>query len=71
MESYNSFKVAQQQILEAAKLLNLDKATKDLLAWPQREINFSLHVKMDNGKVKIFHAYRIQYNYAEGQLKAE
>ncbi len=69
MESYNSFKVAQQQILEAAKLLNLDEATVDLLAWPQREINFSLHVKMDNGKVKIFHAHRIQYNYSRGPAK--
>jgi hypothetical protein len=27
MESYNSFHVAQQQILEAAKILNLDEAT--------------------------------------------
>ena len=69
MESYNSFKVAQQQILEAAKLLNLDEATTNLLACPQREINFSLHVKMDNGKVKIFHAYRIQYNFARGPAK--
>ncbi len=69
MKSYNSFKVAQQQILEAAKLLNLDEATVDLLAWPQREINFSLHVKMDNGKVKIFHAHRIQYNYGRGPAK--
>ncbi len=69
MESYNSFKVAQQQIFEAAKLLNLDEATVNLLAWPQREINFSLHVKMDTGKVKIFHAYRIQYNYGRGPAK--
>ena len=34
MESYNSFKVAQQQIFEAARLLNLDKATTDLLISP-------------------------------------
>ncbi len=27
MQSYNSFRVAQQQILEAAKILNLDEAT--------------------------------------------
>jgi len=69
MESYNSFKVAQQQILEAAKILNLDEATVQLLIEPQKELNFSLHVKMDNGKVKIFKGYRIQYNYARGPAK--
>jgi len=69
MDSYNSFKVAQQQILEAAKLLNLDKATIDLLIQPQREFSCTLHVKMDNGQIKIFNAYRIQYNYARGPAK--
>ncbi len=69
MESYNSFKVAQQQILEAARILNLDEATIQLLVEPQREYNFSLHVKMDNGKTKIFKGYRIQYNFARGPAK--
>ncbi len=69
MESYNSFRVAQQQILEAAKILNLDEATIDLLSVPQKEFTFSLHVRMDNGKVKIFPGYRIQYNFARGPSK--
>ena len=69
MESYNSFSVARQQINEAAKILNLDKATLELLVTPQLETNFTLPVKMDNGEVKIFQAYRIQYNYARGPAK--
>jgi glutamate dehydrogenase (NAD(P)+) len=69
MESYNSFNVARQQILEAAKILNLDNATIELLIKPQREFNFTLHVKMDDGKVRIFQGYRIQYNYARGPAK--
>lgn len=69
MESYNSFSVARQQINEAAKLLNLDDATLELLVTPQLETNFTLPVKMDNGEVKIFQAYRIQYNYARGPAK--
>ncbi len=69
MESYNSFNVARQQILEAARILNLDEATTQLLVEPQREYNFSMHVKMDNGKTKIFKGYRIQYNYARGPAK--
>src|SRR3989304_690091 len=69
MQSYNSFRVAQQQIFEAAKLLNLDEATIKLLTSPQKEFNFSLHVKMDSGKTEIFQGYRIQYNYARGPAK--
>ena len=69
MESYNSFRVAQQQVLEAAKLLHLDEATVQLLIWPQKEVKFTLHVRMDNGKVNIYHAYRIQHNYARGPAK--
>jgi glutamate dehydrogenase (NAD(P)+) len=69
MESYNSFRVAQQQIVEAAKILKLDEATIQLLSSPQREFNFTLHVNMDDGKTKIFQGYRIQYNFARGPAK--
>ncbi len=69
MKSYNSFEVEQQQVLEAARILNLDQATIDLLLWPQREFKFTLPVKMDDGNVKIFHGYRIQYNSARGPAK--
>ena len=69
MTSYNSFEVEQQQVLEAARILNLDKATCDLLLWPQREFKFTMPVKMDNGEVRIFHGWRIQYNSARGPAK--
>ena len=69
MKSYNSFQVTQQQVKEAAKLLNLDDASTELLMWPQREYKFTLNVKMDDGTPKIFHAWRIQHNYARGPAK--
>lgn len=69
MDSYNSFKVAQKQVVEGARLLNLDEATIEHLKWPQREFKFTLPVKMDKGEIKIFHAYRIQYNFARGPAK--
>jgi len=69
MESYNSFNVAKGQVLEAAKILNLDNATIDLLSTPQLETIFSLPVKMDNGETKIFPGYRIQYNVSRGPAK--
>ena len=69
MQSYNSFEVAQTEIRAAAKVLNLDKATLDLLSWPQREFKFTLPVKMDNGETSILHGYRIQHNFARGPAK--
>ncbi|GJQ21768.1 MAG: glutamate dehydrogenase [Bacteroidia bacterium] len=69
MGTYNSFQVQQQQVLEAAKLLNLDKATTELLLWPQREFKVTIPVRLDSGEVQIFHGYRIQHNYARGPAK--
>ncbi len=69
MESYNSFQVEQNQVEEAAKILNLDRATTELLLWPQREFKFTMPVRMDDGRVQIFHGYRIQHNYARGPAK--
>jgi glutamate dehydrogenase (NAD(P)+) len=69
MKSYNSFEVTQQQVREAAKLLNLDAPTTELLLWPQREFKFTIPVKMDRGESRIFHGYRIQHNYARGPAK--
>jgi len=69
MQSYNSFEVARSQVMAAAKYLNLDRATLELLLWPQREFKFTLPVKMDNGETSIFHGYRIQHNFARGPAK--
>jgi glutamate dehydrogenase (NAD(P)+) len=68
-ETLNPFEIAQRQLDEAAKKLKLDAATHELLRWPRREYRFTLPVKMDNGKTKIFHAYRVQYNDARGPNK--
>jgi glutamate dehydrogenase (NAD(P)+) len=69
MSEFNPFKIAQAQLDEAAEKLGLDEATHDLLRWPMREYRFTLPVKMDSGKTKLFHAYRVQYNAARGPTK--
>ena len=68
-EELNPFKIAQAQLDEAAELLGLDEATHEILRWPRREFRFTIPVRMDNGKVKIFHGYRVQYNDARGPGK--
>jgi glutamate dehydrogenase (NAD(P)+) len=69
-ENYiNPFKIAQQQLDEAAEVLQLDQATHELLRWPLRELHVTLPVKMDDGTTKIFQGFRVQYNDARGPTK--
>jgi glutamate dehydrogenase (NAD(P)+) len=68
-EPFNPFRIAQQQIDQAAEKLELDQATRELLRWPMKEIKAILPVKMDDGSTRIFHAFRIQYNTARGPAK--
>lgn len=68
-DQFNPFTIAQQQIDQAAEKLNLDSATHELLRWPMHEVRATLPVKMDDGSIKIFHGFRIQYNTARGPAK--
>jgi glutamate dehydrogenase (NAD(P)+) len=65
----NPFQIAQEQLDEAAELLGLDAATHQLLRWPRRELKVTIPVRMDDGTMKIFHGYRVQYNDARGATK--
>ncbi len=69
MSELNPFQIAQAQLDEAAERLGLDEATHELLRWPQQEVKVTMPVEMDDGKIKIFHGYRIQYNSARGPTK--
>jgi glutamate dehydrogenase (NAD(P)+) len=69
MAELNPFKIAQRQLDAAAATLGLDEATHQLLRWPQRELQVTIPVRMDDGKVRIFHGYRVQYNGARGPTK--
>jgi len=68
-KSYNPFEVAQKQFDRAADLLELDKASRDLLRNPLREYHFSIPVRMDDGSVNIFRGFRVQHNDARGPGK--
>jgi glutamate dehydrogenase (NAD(P)+) len=65
----NPFITAQRQLDEAAAVIKLDPAVHELLRWPLREMHVTLPVKMDDGSVRIFHGFRIQYNDARGPTK--
>jgi len=68
-EELNPFAIAQKQLDRAAEIMGLDPATHELLRWPLRELHVTLPVRMDDGTVKIFHGFRVQYNDARGPTK--
>jgi glutamate dehydrogenase (NAD(P)+) len=68
-DEHNPFAIAQAQLDEAAKILELDPAVHEMLRWPLRELHVTLPVKMDDGTVKVFHGFRVQYNDSRGPTK--
>jgi len=68
-ESFNPFEVAQAQLAEAAGVLELDDSTHEYLRWPEKELQVSLPVRMDDGGVRVFKGYRVQYNASRGPTK--
>ena len=68
-QDLNPFKIAQRQLDAVAERLKLDKGIHALLREPMREIHILIPVKMDNGEVRVFRGFRVQYNDARGPCK--
>ena len=66
---YNPFENAQAQFDKVAQMLNVEPGTCALLREPLQEMHFSIPVKMDDGSVKVFKAFRIKHNDARGPAK--
>ena len=67
--STNAFEMAQAQFDKVADELELDQSVRDFLRWPMREFHFRIPVRMDDGKIRVFQAYRIQHNDSRGPNK--
>ncbi len=68
-EELNPFKEAQQQLDEAAEIMNLDREAHALLKEPRRTIMTNIPVKMRDGHTEVFQGFRVQYNDARGPAK--
>jgi len=68
-ETLNPFEIAREQIDRAGKKLNLDADMLEILKHPRRELTVNFPVKMDDGRVRVFTGYRVQYNDAIGPFK--
>ncbi len=60
---------ARSQLRRAIDLLGLDDSTYEVLASPERVLQVKVTVKMDDGSVKTFLAWRSQHNSALGPYK--
>jgi glutamate dehydrogenase (NAD(P)+) len=69
MSTLNPFEIAKRQINTCADILKLSKAEREMLLRPMRELHVSIPVKMDDGKVRVFDGFRVQYNDARGPCK--
>lgn len=65
----NPFLIAQRQFDKAADLLGLDPGARAFLREPMREYVVSIPLRMDNGSVRVFKGYRVQYNSGRGPTK--
>jgi glutamate dehydrogenase len=68
-QSFNAFRMAQQQFDAVASLLGLDEATCALLRNPDREFHFNIPIRMDDGHYQVFRGFRVQHNDARGPCK--
>ncbi len=69
MAKPNPFEIAQKQLDDCARILKLDQGTHEFLRHPMREFHVSIPVRMDDGSIRIFQGFRVQYNDALGPTK--
>ncbi|MDL2295402.1 Glu/Leu/Phe/Val dehydrogenase [Lachnospiraceae bacterium OttesenSCG-928-E19] len=68
-ENLNPLISAQQQVKKACDKLGLEPQVYELLKNPQRILEVSIPVKMDDGTVRVFTGFRAQHNTAVGPAK--
>lgn len=68
-DSDASYQMAQRQFDEVADAMNLDKNLANRLREPDRAILISVPIRLEDGNVKVFDAYRVQHNDTRGPYK--
>lgn len=65
----NPFAVVRKQVDKCAEILNLAPHVTEILKTPMRELHVSFPIRMDDGSIKVFQGFRVQYNDARGVAK--
>lgn len=69
MEQYNPFDNVIAVVKDAASRLGYEQADYETLLHPERELQVSIPVRMDDGKIRVFEGYRIQHSTTRGPAK--
>ena len=67
--SGNPFETSLKTLHEAAAIGQINAEVVRLLEQPKRQFEFTIPVRMDDGHLEIFQAFRVHYCDALGQVK--
>jgi glutamate dehydrogenase/leucine dehydrogenase len=65
----NAYELALQNFDAAADVLGLDNDAREMIKYPERMLTVSVPVRMDDGHIRRFEAYRVQHSSARGPAK--
>ena len=65
----NAYELALQNFDAAADAIGLDNDVRMMIKYPERVLTVSVPVRMDDGHIRRFEAYRVQHNTARGPAK--
>ncbi len=65
----NAYDVALENFDAAADALELDHDTREMIKYPERVLTVSVPVRMDDGHIHRFEAYRVQHSSVRGPAK--
>jgi glutamate dehydrogenase/leucine dehydrogenase len=65
----NAYELALQNFDAAADAMGLDDDTRTMIKFPERVLTVSVPVRLDNGHIHRFEAYRVQHSSVRGPAK--
>lgn len=65
----NAYELALENFDSAADALGLDQDTREMIKYPERVLIVSVPIRMDEGRIHRFEAYRVQHSSVRGPAK--
>jgi glutamate dehydrogenase/leucine dehydrogenase len=65
----NAYDVALENFDTAADAMDLDNDTREMIKYPERVLTVTVPVRMDDGHIHRFEAYRVQHSSVRGPAK--
>jgi len=67
----NAYDVALENFDSAADALGLDNDTREMIKFPERVLTVTVPVRMDDGHIHRFEAYRVRRRQGRNHLRSE